>query len=100
METIASIDLITVNPQRRGGRPCIVGTSVRVTDIVMAHIFHHRSPGEIASDYELSLAQVHAALSYYYQHKEALDEDIRKQVATARALKEQAVDRGGDSLLP
>ncbi len=91
MNTIQSINLIATNPQVRGGRPCIAGTGLRVIDIVMASIFHDRTPGEMAADYSISLAEVHAALAYYYQHKEALDEDIRQQVAIARQHKEQGI---------
>ena len=87
MQTVLSIDLITTDAQIRQGRPCLAGTSLRVTDIVMAHIFHQRSADEIAADYELPLAQVHAALAYYYQHKSDLDRDIRSQVITARESK-------------
>ena len=87
MEVVQSIDLITKNPAVRGGRPCIAGTGLRVTDLVMANLFHGRTPDEIAADYELSLAQVHAALAYYYQHKGELDEDIRQQILRARTAK-------------
>lgn len=62
METVESINLITTNPNVRGGRPCIAGTGIRVTDIVMANLYHNQTPSEIASDYAISLAQVHAAL--------------------------------------
>ena len=92
MITIESIDLITIDPEVRGGRPCIGGTGLRVIDVVMASLFHDRSPGELASDYDLSLAEVHAALAYYYQHKADLDQDIRDQVDLAQLLKQQ--DRG------
>lgn len=91
MNTIQSINLIAINPDIRSGRPCLVGTTLRVSDIVMASIFHNRTPGEIASDYEISLAQVHAALAYYYEHKDELDEDIRQQIRTAKELKEKRV---------
>lgn len=89
MVTIESIDLITTNPDVRGGRPCIAGTGLRVTDVVMATIFHERSPGEIASDYEISLAEVYAALAYYYQHKPELNVDIREQIDRAQTYKQQ-----------
>ena len=91
MVTVESIDLITTNPEVRGGRPCIAGTGLRVTDVVMATIFHGRSPGEIASDYAISLAEVYAALAYYYQHKTALDLDIRQQIDRAQSFKQQAL---------
>ncbi len=100
MVTVESIDLITTNPDVRGGRPCIAGTGLRVIDVVMATIFHGRSPGEIASDYDVSLAEVHAALAYYYQHKAALDLDIREQIDRAQAYKQQALGSQHASLLP
>lgn len=98
MEIVQSINLITTNPAVRGGRPCIAGTSLRVTDLVMANLYHGRTPDEIAADYELSLAQVHAALAYYYQHKWELDEDIRQQILKARTAKENMTG-GQPSLL-
>ncbi len=100
MQTIQSIDLIATDPKVRGGRPCIIGTGIRVTDIVMAHIYHDRAPGEIAADYELDISKVYAALAYYYQHKEELDADIREQIRTAREFKEKNVGSQGPSLLP
>jgi uncharacterized protein (DUF433 family) len=100
MDTIQNIQLIVTNPTIRGGRPCIAGTSLRVTDVVMATIFHDRLPGQIASDYSISLAQVHAALAYYYEHKNDLDADIRQQLETAQMLKEKALGSRKTSLLP
>lgn len=99
METIQAITLISTNPEVRGGRPCIKGTGLRVTDVVMAHLFHRLSPSEIAADYDISLAAVHAALSYYYEHKEELDIDLRRQVNQARRAKEENLGGRGDSLL-
>ncbi len=98
MEVVQSIDLITKNPAVRGGKPCIVGTGLRVTDLVIAHLFHKRTPDEIAADYELSMAQVHAALAYYFQHKAGLDDDIRQQILRARTAKENMIG-GQPSLL-
>jgi uncharacterized protein (DUF433 family) len=98
METMHSINLITSNPQVRSGQPCIVGTGLRVTDIVMASLFHDRTPDEIASDYAISLAQVHAALAYYYEHKEALDAVMREQIRRARDYKEQHIGSEGSLL--
>ncbi|MBX2997696.1 MAG: DUF433 domain-containing protein [Caldilineaceae bacterium] len=93
MQTTLTIDLIASDPTIRNGRPCIAGTGLRVTDLVAAHLFHQRTPDEIAANYELSLAQVYAALAYYYEHKLELDRDIRSQIDKARSLKEQALGR-------
>lgn len=89
MNVVQSIDLITKNTAVRNGKPCIVGTGLRVTDIVTAHLLHKRSPDEIAADYEISLAEVYAALAYYYQHKAELDEDIRQQILAAQKAREE-----------
>ena len=94
MQTVLSINLITSDPNVRGGRPCVAGTGVRVSDVALSMLFHDQAPGEIAATYGISLAQVHAALAYYYEHKAELDEDIRRQIATARELKEKRVGSG------
>jgi uncharacterized protein (DUF433 family) len=98
METIQSINLIVKNPDIRGGTPCVGGTSLRVSDIVMVHLFHKRTPDQIASDYEITLAQVYAALAYYYEHKSELDEDVRQQILRSRSAKESPPN-GKSSLL-
>ncbi|SRR5258708_4896603 len=100
MDTVLSINLITSNPKVRSGRPCIAGTGLRVTDVVIASVFHLQTPDEIAAGYGVSLAQVHAALAYYYEHKADLDQDVREQIVTAKALKEQHLANGGRSILP
>lgn len=98
MNIVESIDLIARNPAIRAGSPCIRGTGLRVTDIVMAHLFHKRTPDEVASDYEIARAQVYAALAYYYEHKADLDKEIRQQILTARKIKEEP-SHGEPSLL-
>lgn len=100
MDTILNIGLIASNPKIRNGRPVIAGTGLRVTDVVIAHLYHDRTPGEIAADYQVSLASVYAALAYYYEHKSELDADIREQIRLARELREKGVGSRDDSLLP
>lgn len=98
MVTIQSIDLITTDPKVRAGQPCIAGTGIKVTDIAMANLFHRRTPDEISSDYGLSLAQVYAALAYYYEYRSELDASIRQQIKTARELKEKRLGSGSSLL--
>lgn len=62
---------ISATPGVRGGRPCIDGTRVTVMDIVTLERSGLR-PEEIRTHYSsrpLTLAEVHAALTYYYDHK-------------------------------
>lgn len=97
MEAIQSINLITIDPAVRGGRPFIAGTGLRVIDVVMAGLFHRRTPDEIASDYDIFLAEVHAALAYYYQHKDEVDADLRRAIAEAEDYKERRLGSNGPS---
>lgn len=84
MEAIQSINLISINPAVRSGRPCIAGTTIEVSVIAIAKIVHMQTPDEIASDYRLSLAQVYAALAYYYEHKPEMDEMMQKNREVAK----------------
>ena len=99
METVESINLITRNPEIRGGRPCIGGTGLKVSDIVMAMRYHERTPDQIADGYQISLAEVYAALSYYHAHKREIDDDIDDQIKTARKLRDEHIASGKPSLL-
>jgi uncharacterized protein (DUF433 family) len=98
-ETIHSINLIVSKPNVRGGRPCIAGTGLRVTDIVMAKLFHDRTPDEMAADYVVPLAAIYAALSFYYEHKTELDADIREQIRTIDELREKYIADGNRPIL-
>jgi len=60
-----------------GGNPCIVGTRIRVRDIYVWHELEGKSPVEIVSDFpHLSLADVHAALAYYWDNRDAILQQI------------------------
>jgi uncharacterized protein (DUF433 family) len=86
MNTIESINLIYRNPDVRGGRPCIVGTGLRVMDIVSAMRWNGRSPKQMADDYQITLGQVHAALAYYYCNQAEMDADIRESERKSEAI--------------
>ena len=99
MDAVLSINLITSNPKVRSGRPCIAGTGLRVTDVVISAVFHLQTPDEIAAGYGISLADVYAALAYYYEHKSELDGDVRELITTAKLVKEQYLANFGPSVL-
>jgi uncharacterized protein (DUF433 family) len=61
-----------------GGKPCIAGTRIRVWDVYILHERVGKSPDEILVDYpELSLADVHAALAYYFDHQQEIDAQMK-----------------------
>jgi uncharacterized protein (DUF433 family) len=86
--TTATIDignLIAQDPEARGDRPRIAGTGVTVQRIVSWYTLG-LNPEEIADRMgHLSLAQVHAALAYYYANRE--------EIEAAMALDEASGDR-------
>jgi len=89
--TVLAINLIVSNPNVRSGKPIIDGTTLRVQDVVEAHFGKHYQVEEIAQQYRLTLAQVHAALTYYYQHQDEIDGQIGADLAFAEQAKEQGL---------
>uniref|UniRef100_B8HTZ4 DUF433 domain-containing protein n=1 Tax=Cyanothece sp. (strain PCC 7425 / ATCC 29141) TaxID=395961 RepID=B8HTZ4_CYAP4 len=72
-------NLITVDPDRYGGRPVIAGTGTSVRQIVALYRQGY-STDEIVMDKDyLTLAQVHAALAYYYANPSAIETDMEAE---------------------
>lgn len=63
-----------------GGVPILEGTRIRVSDITIEYEFHGLKPEEIAEEFSLSLADIFAALTYYYEHLA----EIRKEIEERR----------------
>ena len=62
-----------------GGSPVIKGTKFPVRSVVNYVLRQGVSPEEIVGEFShLTLAQVYDALSYYYDHKEVIDRDLRE----------------------
>ena len=70
-----------------GGKACIVGHRIRVMDIVVWHEMRGYSPDEIVSMFAgISLADVHAALAYYFDHRHEIEEEFRKEEEAVKEL--------------
>jgi uncharacterized protein (DUF433 family) len=65
---------ITKDPEICGGKPCIDGTRIRVMDIATLKR-EGLTPEKMLDVFSvpLTLGQVHAALSYYYDHKDEIE---------------------------
>src|SRR5215475_321310 len=71
----------------------ISGTRVKVIEVALDKLAHGSSPEEMAFQYpHLSLAQIHAALAYYYEHQGELDADIQRRWLDVKALAAQETD--------
>src|SRR5881394_3908015 len=68
---------IVITPGTCGGRPRIDGHRITVEDVAIWHERMGMSPDEIVTAYpSITLADVHAALAYYYENRERIDADI------------------------
>lgn len=89
MPTLA-VSLIEIDER---GVAWISGSKVKVIEIAVDKLAHQSSPEEMARQYpHLSLAQIHAALAYYYEHQIEFDAEIVRQLAEVNALAEAAKD--------
>ena len=77
MSTAIEKTHIEMTPGVCGGKPRIAGHRIRVQDIVF-WTEAGQSPDEIVARFPpLSLADVHAALAYYHDHRTEIDQQIR-----------------------
>jgi uncharacterized protein (DUF433 family) len=77
---IAPIEIVHPHIERRpgvqGGRPVIKGTRFPVSSVVQNHR-RGLSVDDILGEFpHLTPAQVHDALSYYYDHRQQIDREI------------------------
>lgn len=78
---------IEITPGIAGGKPRIAGRRITVQNIVIWHERMGKSADEIAAEYDLTLADVYAALAYYFDHCSEIDRDIEESKAFVEALR-------------
>jgi uncharacterized protein (DUF433 family) len=71
---IAPINYIEI----RDGKPLIAGTGLKVAIIAPMYVRYNVPIDWIAENYDLTPAQIHAAISYYYDHAEELDRFVQE----------------------
>ncbi len=79
---------ITKTPSVCGGKACIAGHRIRVMDIVVWHEMRGMCPEEIVYTFPgITLAEVHAALAYYFDNRAEIEADFRHEQEVAEALR-------------
>jgi len=79
-----SVEHISKTPGICGGKACIAGHRIRVMDIVAMHEYAGMTPDEIADQYpSITLADIHAALAYYFDHRVDIETEFRLARETA-----------------
>ena len=79
---------ITQTEGLRGGKAHLANTRITVSDIVIWHFHLGQSLEEIAVTYDIPLAGIHAALSYYFDHKLEVDTQIAEAKNRYEVMKE------------
>jgi uncharacterized protein (DUF433 family) len=72
-------------------------TNVKVIEIALEHIAHGASSDEMFDQHGgyLTMAQIHAALTHYYDHQADYDAEIDKQVRELDSMPAQSLDSPG-----
>jgi len=65
----------------------IGGTKVKIIEVVLDKVAYGSSPEEIHFQHpNLSLAQIHGALTYYYENQDKVDEQIKRGLKESEEL--------------
>jgi len=61
--------------------PILSGTTIKVIELALEHITYGWSPEELKYQHPyLELGQIYSAFAYYYDHKEAFDQEIEERL--------------------
>jgi uncharacterized protein (DUF433 family) len=72
------------------GVPVIGGTTMKVVELVAERLGYGWSPEELHFQHPyLSMAQVHSALAYYFDHQEELDNDVERRLLEADRIRKR-----------
>jgi uncharacterized protein (DUF433 family) len=91
---VLPIECVIRDPEIRGGQPVIEGTTLRVSDLAAYHTLAGLSSEQLSVQFDLDLGRVHAALSYYYQNKPAVDAEIRANAEQAEIWRRRLESQG------
>jgi uncharacterized protein (DUF433 family) len=91
MDDRESASRIVKTPGVRGGKPRIAGHRITVSDVAIWHERMGMSADEIVSDYpSITVSDVRAALSYYFEHRDEVDREIQDGEEFAERTRNQA----------
>ncbi len=83
---------ITRKPGICGGKPIIAGTRIKVAQIAIYYEKMGHTPDDILQAHpHLTLAQVHDALSYYYENIQEIDRQIAAERQMVEEMKQEFV---------
>lgn len=84
---------IEITPGIAGGKPHITGHRITVQDVAIWHERMGMSADEISSEYNLTLAEIYAALTYYFDYRVEIDRSIQERDAFVEDLRRRTPSR-------
>jgi uncharacterized protein (DUF433 family) len=91
MSTVIEKSHIDCTPGVCGGKPRIVGHRIRVQDIYVLHELKGLSPDEILRVFPgITLADVHAAMTYFWDHREEIQRQMKGDEEFVDSLRAKA----------
>jgi uncharacterized protein (DUF433 family) len=73
------------------GTAWIDDTNVKVVEVILDHLAYGHSPEEVHLQHpHLSLAQIHSAFAYYFDHRQQLDTEIEDRFRRVEKLRARA----------
>src|SRR5262245_35698241 len=71
-----------------GGKPCIVGTRIRVQDVYVWHEIQRLTADEIVSRFpHITMADVYAALAHFWDHQKEIREQMEAETTFVEEMK-------------
>lgn len=68
--------------------PIIVGTTMKVVELVTSHLVYGWSPEELHFQYpHIALSKIYSALAYYWDRKQEIDADMQRRLEFAEQMR-------------
>ncbi len=88
--TVQTLDrYIQITPGIVGGKPRLAGRRITVQNILIWHEWMGYTADEIATEYNLTLAEIYAALAYYFDNPQEIDEAIKASQAFVEEIRQK-----------
>ncbi len=83
-----------------GEKAVIAGTRVRIVDVYIWHEVQGKTPREIVADFpQLTLADVHAAMTYYWDNEDLIQSQMRRAEEIAEEVQKLYPSKFSKSVL-
>ena len=81
---------VEVTPGVCGGKPRVAGRRIQVADIVRMHLRLGEPLAIVAQEFDLSLAAVHGAMAYYYEHQGEMERMMAESDELVEKMRQEA----------